>query len=44
MPEGRLVAASSVAVPDGVREIARNNDLWVAEREAPVVRVELRRR
>lgn len=41
--DGRLLASSSIALPAGVREIARNEVMWVAEREAPVVPVQLRR-
>lgn len=43
-PEARLVATTTLAVPAGVREIARNDELWVAEREPDVVTVPLRRR
>ena len=42
--DGRLVATSSIELPAGVREIARNGVMWVAEREAAVVPVTLRRR
>ena len=42
--EGRFIATAGIDPPDGIREIARSPDLWVGEREAPVVRVELRRR
>jgi hypothetical protein len=33
---GRLVAPASAPVPDGVRELARDADVWVAERGAEV--------
>jgi hypothetical protein len=32
---GRLIAPASTPVPPGVREIARDREAWVAEREAP---------
>lgn len=32
-PGGRLVAPVDVALPSGVRELARDGELWVAERE-----------
>lgn len=32
---GRVVAPSSVPLPDGVRELARSDALWVGERQAP---------
>jgi uncharacterized protein YbaR (Trm112 family) len=35
-PGGRLVAPAPAAVPDGVRELARDARHWVAERDAPV--------
>jgi len=42
---GRLVAPASIAVPAGVRELARDGDRWVAERETEplAVPVALRR-
>jgi hypothetical protein len=43
-PDGRLLASVSLQLPAGVREMARNDDLWLAEREATVVPVTLRRR
>jgi hypothetical protein len=43
-PAGRLVGIGAIATPAGVREIARNDQMWVGEREIPVVQVELRRR
>lgn len=43
-PEGRLVGIVALELPAGVREIARNNELWVAVREIPMVPVELLRR
>lgn len=44
-PRGRLVAPVALALPDGVRELARDERHWVAEREgAPASRpVPLRR-
>jgi uncharacterized protein YbaR (Trm112 family) len=33
-PRGRLVAPASGSVPDGVTEVARDDTLWVAERDA----------
>ena len=33
-PRGRLVAPSTTALPHGVAEIARDEELWVAERTA----------
>jgi len=33
-PRGRLVAPAGVALPDGVRELARDARHWVAERDA----------
>jgi uncharacterized protein YbaR (Trm112 family) len=33
-PRGRLVAPATTALPDGVTELARDEDLWVAERTA----------
>lgn len=33
-PRGRLVAPASAPVPDGVAEIARDDHVWVAERNA----------
>ncbi len=35
-PRGRLIAPSSVAVPDGVTELARDHEDWVAERAGSV--------
>jgi hypothetical protein len=43
-PAGRMIAIGAIATPAGVREIARNDQMWVGEREIPVVQVELRRR
>ena len=43
---GRMVAPAHAIVPDGVRELARNEDVWVGEREAPSsapVRLHVRR-
>ena len=43
---GRVVAPVSLALPDGVREIARDQVSWVAEREAvasPLVTLHVRR-
>ena len=43
---GRVVAPVSLALPDGVREIARDQVIWVAEREAvasPLVTLHVRR-
>lgn len=34
VPDGRLVAPASVALPDGVVELARDADEWVAKRTA----------
>jgi uncharacterized protein YbaR (Trm112 family) len=45
-PKGRLVAPASIARPDGVRELARDDSLWVGEREAapsPLVALHVRR-
>jgi hypothetical protein len=33
-PKGRIVASSSVALPNGVTELARDGTTWVAERQA----------
>ena len=33
-PRGRLVAPASTPTPSGVTELARDDQLWVAEREA----------
>jgi uncharacterized protein YbaR (Trm112 family) len=44
--KGRVVAPLSLALPDGVRELARDQVLWVAEREAvasPLVTLHVRR-
>jgi hypothetical protein len=46
-PRGRLVAPSSVAVPDGMTELARDDEDWVAERVgsvSPPVSIRLGRR
>lgn len=43
---GRLVGPASLPVPDGVREIARDESLWVGEREperSPLVTLHVRR-
>ena len=43
---GRLVAAAGVGLPDGVRELARDDALWVGEKEAersPLVTLHVRR-
>jgi uncharacterized protein YbaR (Trm112 family) len=43
---GRLVAPARLAVPEGVREIARDDTLWVGEREperSPLVTLHVRR-
>ena len=43
---GRIVAPAAAAVPDGVRELARSDAVWVGEREAPpsaLVRLHVRR-
>jgi uncharacterized protein YbaR (Trm112 family) len=43
---GRVLAPASVALPEGVREIARSEALWVGEREAavsPLVTLHVRR-
>ena len=43
---GRVVAPSRARVPEGVRELARDDTLWVGEREAPpspLVRLHVRR-
>jgi hypothetical protein len=42
--EGRLVSSTVLPLPAGVREIARNEQIWVAEREPDPVVVSLRRR
>ena len=36
-PKGRLVAPADAPLPNGVRELARDERHWVAEREAAVV-------
>jgi uncharacterized protein YbaR (Trm112 family) len=44
--KGRLVAPVSVALPAGVRELARDDTVWVGEREAdpsPLVTLHVRR-
>jgi uncharacterized protein YbaR (Trm112 family) len=33
-PGGRLVAPASAPVPDGIRELVRDEEVWVGEREA----------
>lgn len=43
---GRLLAPASIPVPDGVREIARDDSLWVGEKEperSPLVALHVRR-
>ena len=43
---GRIVAPAAASVPEGVRELARSAEVWVAEREAPpsaFVRLHVRR-
>lgn len=43
---GRLVAPASLPLPDGIRELARDSSVWVAEREpapAPLVTLHVRR-
>jgi hypothetical protein len=43
---GRVVAPASTPLPDGVREIARDDTDWVGEREplaSPVVTLHVRR-
>jgi hypothetical protein len=43
---GRLVAPATLPVPDGVREIARDDTLWVGEKEperSPLVTLHVRR-
>lgn len=43
---GRLVAPAGVALPDGLRELARDETLWVAEKEpegSPLVTLHVRR-
>ena len=43
---GRIVAPATMPVPDGVRELARSEAVWVGEREAPpsaFVRLHVRR-
>ncbi len=42
-PGGRLVADAAIAVPPGVRELARVEALWVGEREAGGAPITLRR-
>jgi hypothetical protein len=34
-PQGRVVARVGVDVPAGVKELARDDELWVGERDAP---------
>ena len=44
--KGRVVAPVAVALPDGLAELARDDTLWVAEREAaasPLVALHVRR-
>jgi uncharacterized protein YbaR (Trm112 family) len=44
--KGRLVAPASVVVPAGVRELARNDSMWVGEREthdSPLLALHVRR-
>jgi hypothetical protein len=45
-PRGRLIAPADASLPEGVRELARDERHWVAEREAGLVSemVPLRRR
>jgi hypothetical protein len=38
-PGGRLLAQSSLALPGGVRQLARDDVEWVAERSGPFVRL-----
>lgn len=43
---GRIVAPARAAVPDGVRELVRDEHVWVGEREAPpapLLRLHVRR-
>jgi hypothetical protein len=43
---GRVMAPASVPVPDGLRELARDDTTWVAEREtldSPLIRLHVRR-
>jgi len=43
---GRVVAPASLPLPEGLRELARDGDLWVAEREAapaPLITLHVRR-
>jgi hypothetical protein len=43
---GRVVAPARASVPAGVRELGRDDTLWVGEREAapsPLVRLHVRR-
>jgi hypothetical protein len=43
---GRLVAPAQAALPEGVRELVRDEHVWVGEREAPpsaLVRLHVRR-
>lgn len=43
---GRVMAPLSLALPDGVRELARDDALWVAEREpapSPLITLHVRR-
>ena len=44
VPAGRMLATASLPVPPGVRELARDAHLWVAERERLGVPVSIRRR
>ena len=41
---GRLLAPGHALIPAGFTELARDEELWVAERDATAVRVPLRRR
>lgn len=44
--KGRVVAPVTLALPDGLRELARDDELWVAEREpasSPLVTLHVRR-
>jgi uncharacterized protein YbaR (Trm112 family) len=43
-PNARMVAAASIPMPAGMREIARDENLWIAEREPTPITARLARR
>jgi len=45
-PRGRVLAPADIALPDGVRELARDDSVWVGERESatsPLITLHVRR-